>query len=134
MWRTAFVLLIATLCVGDPALAQSGRITGTVTSADGAKPVANAQLIVVGTMLGSLTRDDGRFTITVPPGTYTVRSIRLGFRPDSVTGIVVAPGATATANFTLQSSASVLSNLLVIGYGTQQERDRTGAEALADAG
>ena len=60
MWRIGFVCLVATIFVTDPALAQAGRISGTVTSTDGARPIAGAQVRVVGTRFGALTRDDGR--------------------------------------------------------------------------
>ena len=133
MWRTAFVVLAATIVVGAPVRAQSGRITGTVTSAEGARPVPGAQVIVAGTTTGAVTRDDGRFTITVEPGTYTVRAIRLGFAPDSVTGVVVTPNGEATANFSLTVSAAVLGNVVVVGYGTEQTRNSTGSVAAVDS-
>ena len=94
MWRTGVGSLIATLLLSSSMLAQQGRITGAVTSVDGARPVVGAQILVAGTTLGTLTRDDGRFTIVAPPGTYVVRAVRLGYRPDSVTGVVVTANAT----------------------------------------
>ena len=80
-----------------------------------------------------MTRDDGRYTITVQPGTYTVRVIRLGFSPDSVTGVVVTAGGETTANFSLQVSAAVLGNVVIVGYGTQEARNRTGVVASVDS-
>ena len=129
MWRTGFAVLIAALCSSGPALAQTGRITGTVTSAQGAVPVPGAQVVVVGTSVGTITRDDGRYTITIQAGTYTVRAVRLGFSPDSVTGVVVAAGGEATANFSLQPTTTVLGNVVVVGYGTTEARNRTGVVA-----
>jgi TonB-linked SusC/RagA family outer membrane protein len=133
MRRTFLVVSIATLAIAQVAGAQTGRITGTVTSADGARPIAGAQVVVVGTTTGAATRDDGRYTITVQPGTYVVRAIRLGFSPDSVTGVVVTAGGEATANFSLQTSAAMLGNVTIVGYGTQETRDRTGVVATVDS-
>lgn len=127
MWRIGFVCLVATIFVTDPALAQAGRISGTVTSTDGARPIAGAQVRVVGTRFGALTRDDGRYTITVQPGTYTLRVTRIGFTPDSMTGVVVTVDAPATADFRLQPAAVRLAGVVSIGYGTQEVRDKTGA-------
>ena len=128
MSRTGFVGLVAALvAVGSPALAQTGRIDGTVTAAEGARPLPGVQVRVVGTTAGAVTREDGAYTITVQPGTYTLRATRIGFAPDSVTGVVVTAGGSATADFRLQVSATQLQAVVSVGYGTQEARDRTGA-------
>ncbi|MHB1263908.1 MAG: SusC/RagA family TonB-linked outer membrane protein [Gemmatimonadaceae bacterium] len=120
--RALALLLLA----AAPAAAQVGSIGGTVTSSEGSLPIAGASVVVVGTTLGAVTRPDGRYLIApVPPGTYKLRVTRLGFSPDSAT-VIVAQRA-ATANFTLQSQATQLSSIIVIGYGSQDARNRTGA-------
>jgi len=124
------VVAVATAGASDLALAQAGRITGTVTSSEGARPVAAAQIVVVGTPLGAATREDGRYTISVPPGTYKLRAVRIGFRPDSSTVTVVA-GQPATVNFNLTASAVQLSTVVAVGYGNQQRRDVAGSVASA---
>ncbi|MDQ6831305.1 MAG: SusC/RagA family TonB-linked outer membrane protein [Gemmatimonadota bacterium] len=100
-----------------------------VTSAEGAKPVAGVQVFVSGRTGGGLTGDDGRYSLTVQPGTYKVQARRIGFAPDSAVGVVVPAGGTATANFSLVPLAVVLTQQVVIGYGTQQAREVTGAVA-----
>jgi iron complex outermembrane receptor protein len=133
MRRTVLVGLVATLVSAHTAHAQTGRITGAVTSADGARPIVGAQVVVSGTTTGAVTRDDGRYTITIRPGTYTVRAIRLGFAPDSVAGVTVTANGEATANFSLQVTAAVLGNVVIVGYGTQEAKDRTGVVATVDS-
>jgi iron complex outermembrane receptor protein len=133
MRQTFCVVAVGTLGLAHLAHAQTGRISGAVTTAEGARPVVGAQVIVAGTTTGSVTRDDGRYVITVQPGTYTVRVIRLGFSPDSLTGVVVTAGGETTANFSLQVSAAVLGNVVIVGYGTQEARNRTGVVASVDS-
>jgi iron complex outermembrane receptor protein len=119
--------LTATLCASVPALAQqSSRITGTVRTADGA-PVVGAQVTVIGDRRGAITRDDGRYIIEIDPGTYRLKAARIGFTPDSSSGIVVAAGATVTHDFTLKASSLQISGVVVVGYGTRDARDRTGS-------
>ena len=101
MWRIGVVGLISALFAAEPALAQAGRITGTVTSTEGAAPVPGAQVHVQGTSVGAVTRDDGRYTITVQPGTYTLRVTRIGFTPDSMANVVVRADEATTADFRL---------------------------------
>ena len=48
----------------------------------GTRPLANAQVVVVGTKLGAMTNDAGRYTIAgIPAGTHTVRATLIGYAP-----------------------------------------------------
>jgi hypothetical protein len=49
MRQTTFGL-VAALFAGSSVLAQTGSITGTVTSAEGATPIAGVRVVVAGTM------------------------------------------------------------------------------------
>jgi iron complex outermembrane receptor protein len=129
MLRKVYVSLLLSVCGSSAALAQEGRITGTVTSAEGARPIADASVVVVGTTLGARTTEDGRYSIVVDPGTYTVRATRIGYSPDSVSGVVVGASATTPVDFRLRTVAQVLGQMVVIGYGTQQAKDVTGSVA-----
>ena len=71
MWRTA-IAAVVTLLAAAPVFAQTGTITGAVTAAEGGQPIANAQ-VRAGIGIGALTRADGRYSLRVAPGTYTVR-------------------------------------------------------------
>lgn len=129
MWRIGVITLFAALCVSQPAQAQSARITGTVRSADGAIPIAGADVEVTGGTFRRIspTRDDGRYTIAVEPGTYTVRAKRIGFGADSTRNVVVAAGETKVVDFTLRATAMQVTGVTVVGYGTADVRDNTGS-------
>lgn len=126
MGRTVLRSVIALLVSGASVLAQTGSITGTVTAAEGGLPIFAAQVDLAGTSIVAVTRDDGRYTLVAPVGTYTVRVRRLGFQPDSMPNVVVTADAQATANFRLRSAATMLEQMVVTGYGEQEARDRTG--------
>ena len=133
MLRKVLLAVLASLCAAGTALAQTtGRITGTVTSADG-RPVAGAQVTIPGTSVGSLSGDDGRYGLSVQPGTYRLRVTRIGFGADSATGIVVTTGTTTTQDFRLRATAAVLTGMVVIGYGEQQAERTTGSVGVVNA-
>ena len=123
-----FALVAAVLCVSEPALAQSARITGIVRSADANLPIVAAEIEVVSATFRrvSPTREDGRYTIAVEPGTYLVRAKRIGFSADSATVTVTGP-ETKTLDFTLRARAFQVAGVTVTGYGTQDVRDVTGS-------
>ena len=130
MGRRIFLAILAVFTSVATAQAQaSGRITGTVTSADGGRPIPNVQVAVTGIARGALTDTAGRYTITeVPAGTQTVVTRALGWAQSS-TEVTVTAGAVATANFSLTSTPTALNPLVVVGYGTQDRRTVTGAVA-----
>lgn len=131
MKRYGVFALIAVLCASDTAFAQSSRIVGTVTSADDRAPVvaADVEVRATGVRRVGVTRDDGRFSVPVDAGTYTVVVRRLGYAPDSSTNVSVAEGETVTVNFVLRATALQVLGVTVIGYGTQDVRDATGTVA-----
>lgn len=126
MWRIGVVALFTGLCWSELALAQDGRITGTVRAADGASPVAGASVAILGSSRGAVTREDGRYSITVEPGTYRMKATRIGFAPDSASGVVVAASTVVNVDFKLKQTTIQLSGIVVVGYGKVEARDRTG--------
>ncbi|HEY3285960.1 MAG TPA: SusC/RagA family TonB-linked outer membrane protein [Gemmatimonadaceae bacterium] len=123
--------LFAALCVSEGALAQT-RITGAVRANDGSGPIAGAEVTIVGTKRGAITRDDGRFTLAVDAGTYQVTAKRIGFAP-LTQPVTVAAGRTVTVDFELKVMAAQLGGIVITGYGQKDVRDRTGvAETIRE--
>ncbi|MDQ6769583.1 MAG: carboxypeptidase-like regulatory domain-containing protein, partial [Gemmatimonadota bacterium] len=73
MGALAFVPLLA--------FAQSsGTITGRVTESGSGQPVADANVVIVGTTRGARTDAEGRYRISdVPAGPAQVRALRIGY-------------------------------------------------------
>lgn len=121
--------LVSFLCAAATlgAQGQPGRVTGRVSDADANAPLPRASVVVTGTRLGTQTRPDGSFTIFgVAPGTYRVRVTLIGYSPAEQT-VTIAPGGSAVANFAVHRVAATLSQVVVIGYGTQRRSDLTGS-------
>src|SRR6266480_2090456 len=130
MTRFGVLVVCALLAVPTIQAQQSGAITGSVTAQQTAGPLAGAEVTIPGTRLTALTGADGRYTVAdVPPGTYRVRARLIGYATVEDSGVVVAAGATATADFQLRAQAIQLDAVVAIGYATVQKRDLTGAVA-----
>lgn len=96
--RTLALTLLAFAAVPVMAVgvaAQSGTITGKVTSAESGRPIENATIkatVTGGTPYGAVSGADGAFRIVnLPDGAYTVSVNALGFAPKSSAN--VRPGA-----------------------------------------
>src|SRR3989440_806693 len=128
----ASLVLIGALVAGTataqaPPPPSTGTIAGHVTDAPTGRPVMGVRVTVVGTDRGAVTHEDGGFVLTdVPEGAHRVRASRIGFTPQEQTGVVVA-GQSVPADFTLSTVAVSLSDVVVVGYGTQRRADLTGA-------
>jgi len=116
---------LAALMLGAVALpAQStGTVSGRVVGEDGL-PLSQAQLILVGTGLGTRTGDIGQYTIVnVPAGQYRLRAQLIGHRPSEVP-ITVTAGATVSQDFSMRKQALALDAIVVTGTaGAARQRE-----------
>src|ERR1700712_1041588 len=101
-------------------------VRGTVTDSSSHAPVPGAQIVAVGTTRGALTDSAGAYTLRIPPGSVTIRVQRIGYAPAQRTVTATLDG-TATADFVLRAVSTVLSEVVVTGYGTQNRAQVTGA-------
>jgi len=108
------------------AQAQTGQITGTVTSATSGAPLGEVQVFLPDLDLGALSRADGRFLIlNIPVGTHEVSAQRIGFGVLTQTATVTA-GGTAALNFALETQALGLDDIIVTGTAGAATRREIG--------
>jgi len=103
-------------------LAQSRAISGRVTDQKSGEGLPGATVLLKGTTTGVSTSVDGRFTLNVPEagGTLVVSSI-------GMTTQEVAIGSRTTIDLVLTTDNKELNEVVVTGYGQQQDRrDITG--------
>ncbi|MFB6231411.1 MAG: SusC/RagA family TonB-linked outer membrane protein [Salinibacter sp.] len=118
----ALMLVGLVLCVGPAAAQEQSEITGTVTSADDNAPLPGANVSVPGTTIGTATNAQGQYTLTVPSDADSLRFSFVGFRAQTV-----AIAGRSTINVALVPAAQQVQELVVVGYGQQQEQDVTGS-------
>jgi len=100
--------------------AQNKTVTGKVTDEKGV-PVAGAS--VQAGKVGTTTGADGTFTLSVPANTKQLRVTYVGFESTSVSI------GTSPMSIVLTSEDKSLSEVVVVGYGTQRKKDYTGNTA-----
>ena len=75
------IAMMMTLLTPMMLFAQS--VTGKVTSEAG-DPLANANIVVVGTDLGTVSDETGTFVLDLGAGDYTITATVIGFKPQSL--------------------------------------------------
>lgn len=123
-WRiqlfAAIMLLACSLLPFTRAQAQDRSLTGLITDEHG-QPVIGASVQLKGTSNGTVSSAEGKFTLTVRPNSILVIT-SLGFAEQQV-----AAGTAAHLNIQLQPVAHDVSEVVVVGYGTQKRKDVTGS-------
>ncbi len=119
--RKILILLMCSFFAIVQLAAQNRTVTGKVTDVSG-NPIANASVIVRGTAFGTTTSKDGTFSIQVSNTlkSLTISSINFGEQQFAI-------GKDNTINATLQAVDSKLTEVIVVGYGTQKKKEVTGA-------
>ena len=120
------LLMLCTAFLGGiiPAFAQQGgkKITGQVID-ENKEPMIGVSILIVGTSTGTVTDFDGNYTLNVPQGSKELQFSYVGYE----TKVVPVPANSTTLNIQLKSDSQVLSDVVVIGYGTQRKSDLTGS-------
>ena len=126
------VLAFTVLCAASIG-AQTGTITGRVLDSASRQPLSSVSLRIVGTQRGTMSREDGGFTLAaVPAGAQRVRASRIGFAPQE-RSVNVTAGGSAAVEFVLTAQAAVLGEMVVTGYGAQKRQSITGSVTTVEA-
>lgn len=118
-WLWLLFAALLALLPGD-GYAQQRTLTGRITNEQG-EPLESVSVVIKGTTNGTTTDAQGRFSLQSAPGdilvvsfvNYVPREIRTGSETDLV--------------IQLQRTGKDLSEVIVVGYGTQRKKDVTGA-------
>ena len=102
---------------------QQQAVRGVVTDAHG-EPIVGATIVVVGKTTGAITDTNGRFTLPVDAGTQLKISY-VGYK-------TVTLRARNNMQVALEEDAGQLSEVVVVGYGTQKKANLTGAVSTVD--
>lgn len=103
--------------------AQQQPVKGTIVDVNG-NPIPGASVMIPGTTTGTITLVDGTFSLNITEGT-TVEVGCLGYT-------TVKVNAKNGMKIVLKEDALMLSDVVVVGYGTQKKANLTGAVATVD--
>lgn len=101
---------------------QDKKINGRVTSADDGLGFPGVNIIVKGTTNGTVTDNDGNYSIEVSSPDAILVFSSIGYR---TTEVVV--GGQSSINLAIEPDVTSLSEVVVVGYGTIKKSDITGA-------
>ncbi len=121
--RIVFLLMLFTSMVW----AQTRTVSGKVTSAEDGISLPGVNVLVKGTTNGTTTDADGKYNLSVPEGGGTIVFSFIGLATREI-----EIGQQSIIDASMASDATQLSEVVVIGYGTQAKRDFNGSIATVD--
>lgn len=108
--------------------AQSKQITGKVTDQKDGSPLPGVTVKVKNLKEGSVTNPDGTFKLNVDENATTLVFSFIGYADQEV-----PISGRNVINISMSSSSKDISEVVVVGYGTQRKRDVTGAISKINA-
>jgi TonB-linked SusC/RagA family outer membrane protein len=103
------------------------EIHGRVVNQQG-EPLQNVSVLIAGTQIGTTTNADGRFSLTAPDDRNVVLEVSsVGYQTKKVN-----IGKLTEVNVVLELEVSGLSDVVVVGYGTQKKATLSGAISTVD--
>lgn len=93
--------------------ATTGKITGVIADAQTAQPIVGVTVSVMGTNLGAISDQDGRYNIlNVPVGTYTLMVSSVGYSSVQVDSVAVSADLAAYQDLTMSPSTTELTETI----------------------
>lgn len=117
-WMTAMLMLLFSTQL---LLGQGRNISGTVTDDQSGEPIIGANILVKGTITGTVTDIDGKYSLSVPAGSTVIVYSYVGYDTQEIT-----LGASSVIDIRL-AAGELLDEVVVIGYGVAKKEDLTGS-------
>jgi hypothetical protein len=122
----ANALLCACICLFTSSslfafVADNSKITGKVTDQKTGETLIGVTVIVQGTSIGTVTDVDGRYTLYLVPGTYTLEFKYMGYQTKVISDVVVIPGVPTQLPVILDEPATKALKEVVIRGSFKQE-------------
>ncbi|MDF9796379.1 TonB-linked SusC/RagA family outer membrane protein [Catalinimonas alkaloidigena] len=97
-------------------------VTGTVTDHQSGTPLPGVNVLVKGTITGTVTGLNGNYSINVPDANDTLVFSSIGYVSQEI-----AVGGRSEVNVALSEDVTSLDEIVVVGYGTQKKENVIGA-------
>ena len=111
---------------GTFAQGNSQTIRGTVVDASTREPLIGVSIQETGTNNGAVSDVNGNYTLRIGSNSSTVKFSYIGYSD------VVVPASRATGTIAMKEDDKTLSEVVVVGYGTQKKANLSGAVAAID--
>ena len=122
-----FLRVISTIFLSTIVLTQTtGKISGKVADAKSGEPLIGANVMLSGTSIGTAADIDGNFfIINIPPGSYEVKVMVIGYESMTVEGVRVSVNRTSPLDIKLNQAVIEGTTIVVHADKISVKKDQT---------
>ncbi|MGD1888987.1 MAG: SusC/RagA family TonB-linked outer membrane protein, partial [Cyclobacteriaceae bacterium] len=121
-WQTSYLVFSILLLLLPGLVLAQNTISGKVTDSETGDALPGVNVLVKGTTTGTVTNVEGSYSLSVPASAETLVFSSVGY-----TSTEVPINNRSVIDVAINSDIKSLSEVVVIGYGTQERRALTGA-------
>jgi TonB-linked SusC/RagA family outer membrane protein len=125
LFRSALTVCLA--LIAGLAVAQERTVSGKVTASEDGSPIPGVNVVVKGTTNGTTTDANGTYRLAVPSSGGTLVFSFIGMKTEEL-----PIGERTVVDIGLAADVTQLSEVVVVGYGTQSKRDIAGSISSVD--
>lgn len=114
-------IILSTESASVSSVQQNKKTVSGIVKDENGEPVIGANIVEAGTTNGTITSTDGKYTLTVVPGS-SLQISYIGFNEQ-----IVKVGKESVINITLREDMQSLDEVVVVGYGTVKKGNLTNA-------
>ena len=108
----------------------TGKIAGKIVEESTGEPLVGVNVILVGTAQGAAADLDGNyFILNIPPGTYQLKAVAIGYASVTVNNVRVSIDLTTRMDFQLREEAIAMSEVVVTAERPLVQMDLTSTTA-----
>ncbi len=119
--KNLLTITLMQLCLISFAFAQEIDVTGTVKD-ENSEALPGVNIVIEGTTSGTVSDMDGNYSISVPGSESVLVFSSIGYVTEQI-----RVGDQSVINLSMSQDITSLSEIVVVGYGTQNRADVTGA-------
>ena len=120
------MMMMVLMCIPWQGWAQDTPVSGTVTIQNG-ETLPGVNVLLKGSSTGTITDAEGKYSINAPADGTLVFSF-IGYKMAEV-----PIGGRSQVDLVMEEDITTLEQVVVIGYGTQEKKDITGAVSVISA-
>ena len=109
------LLGVLLLWMNGLAFGQQGTLLGKVADKKTSEGIIGATVLVTGTIQAAPVDVDGRYSLSLDPGTYSITMTYVGYKPLIFPGIIIKSSESTTLDGLMEPSATSLTEVTVTG-------------------
>ncbi|MCI0493670.1 TonB-dependent receptor [candidate division KSB1 bacterium] len=126
-----FILVCSSLNINFLFSGTTGKIAGRVVDKETNDPIVAVNIVIVGTNMGAASDLSGNYFINnVPPGTYTLRFMMMGYKKVDVANVRVSVDLTSEVDMVLELTLLEGEVVTVVAERPMVEKDVTAKMAI----